>query len=99
MIAARRARQLQTGGKDPLVPEDNDKPSVLALREIAEGLITEAILNEPAMDKETAEMKAGLESPNPENVDLAIEKAMDAVVVAAPADSTQEEKNDNEDEG
>lgn len=98
MIAARRARQLQTGGKEPLVPEDNDKPTVLALREIAEGLITEEILNEPTMDKETAEMKAGLESPNPENADLAVEEAKDTVAVADPADSAQEEKNDNADE-
>lgn len=44
MIASKRARQLQTGGKDPLVNEDNDKPTVLALREIAEGLIDKSIL-------------------------------------------------------
>lgn len=44
MIAAKRARQIQTGGKDPMVPEDNDKPSVLALREIAEGLVDKSIL-------------------------------------------------------
>ncbi|AGV18163.1 DNA-directed RNA polymerase subunit kappa/omega [Vibrio alginolyticus] len=25
LIAARRARQMQTGGKDALVPEENDK--------------------------------------------------------------------------
>ena len=34
LIAARRARQMQTGGKDALVPEENDKPTVIALREI-----------------------------------------------------------------
>jgi DNA-directed RNA polymerase subunit omega len=44
MISSRRARQIQTGGKDPLVPVDNDKPTVLALREIAEGLIDASIL-------------------------------------------------------
>ena len=38
-LAAKRARQL-TLGKDALVDEDNDKPTVIALREIAEGLIT-----------------------------------------------------------
>ncbi|ABU69631.1 hypothetical protein VIBHAR_00629 [Vibrio campbellii ATCC BAA-1116] len=27
LIAARRARQMQTGGKDALVPEENDKPT------------------------------------------------------------------------
>ncbi len=44
LIAAKRARQIQMGA-DPLVPIDNDKPSVIALREIAEGLIDASILN------------------------------------------------------
>jgi DNA-directed RNA polymerase subunit omega len=39
MVASKRARQIATGGKDPLVPEEGDKPTVLALREIAEGRI------------------------------------------------------------
>lgn len=39
LLAARRARQIEQGA-DPLVPIENDKPTVLALREIAEGLIT-----------------------------------------------------------
>ena len=34
MVATRRARQLSRG-VDPLVPGENDKPTVLALREIA----------------------------------------------------------------
>ena len=40
MISSKRARQIQTGGKDPLVPADNDKPTVIALREIAAGLMS-----------------------------------------------------------
>jgi len=44
MVSSKRSRQLQTGGKDPLVAVDNDKPTVLALREIAEGLIDASIL-------------------------------------------------------
>ncbi len=38
-LAAKRARQL-TLGKDALVDVDNDKPTVIALREIAAGLVT-----------------------------------------------------------
>ncbi|MGP0939045.1 DNA-directed RNA polymerase subunit omega, partial [Serratia sp. CY74664] len=45
LVAARRARQIQTGGKDALVPEENDKYTVIALREIEEGLITSQILD------------------------------------------------------
>ena len=44
-LAARRARQIAMG-KDPLVEPDNDKPTVIALREIADGLIDEQILDE-----------------------------------------------------
>jgi len=44
MVAAKRARQIATGGKDPLVDEESDKPTVIALREIAENLVTPDIL-------------------------------------------------------
>ena len=45
LIATKRARQLILGA-EPLVERDNDKPTVLALREIAEGLIGPSILEE-----------------------------------------------------
>jgi len=38
LTATKRARQVAHGA-DPLVPEENDKPTVIALREIAEGII------------------------------------------------------------
>jgi DNA-directed RNA polymerase subunit omega len=38
LTAAKRAHQLELGAVDPLVPVDNDKPTVIALREIAQGL-------------------------------------------------------------
>lgn len=41
MLATKRARQIATSMAEPLVPIDNDKPTVIALREIAEGLINE----------------------------------------------------------
>jgi DNA-directed RNA polymerase subunit omega len=44
MVASKRARQLATGGKDPMVDEESDKPTVIALREIAEGHVTAEIL-------------------------------------------------------
>ena len=39
MVSSKRARQIATGGKEALVPIENDKPTVLALREIAAGLV------------------------------------------------------------
>ena len=38
LLATKRARQLAEG-VEPLLPVDNDKPTVVALREIADGLI------------------------------------------------------------
>ncbi|HTN35286.1 MAG TPA: DNA-directed RNA polymerase subunit omega [Marinobacter sp.] len=46
MLATKRARQLATKGAEPMVQEDNDKPTVIALREIAAGLISRDLLNE-----------------------------------------------------
>lgn len=43
LIAAKRARQLSMGAK-PLV-DDDDKPTVIALREIAEGFVDASILD------------------------------------------------------
>jgi DNA-directed RNA polymerase subunit omega len=46
LVATKRARQLASG-TEPFVPWENDKPTIVALREIADGLITPAILDEP----------------------------------------------------
>ncbi|QJC30166.1 DNA-directed RNA polymerase subunit omega [Enterobacteriaceae endosymbiont of Plateumaris sericea] len=45
LIAAKRARQIQIRGKSPLLSKENDKTTVLALREIEKGLINKKILN------------------------------------------------------
>ncbi len=46
MVSSKRARQLQIEGKEPLVSVDNDKPTVIALREIADGMVNAEILVE-----------------------------------------------------
>ncbi|MDC7886032.1 DNA-directed RNA polymerase subunit omega [Escherichia coli] len=62
LVAARRARQMQVGGKDPLVPEENDKTTVIALREIEEGLINNQILDvrerQEQQEQEAADLQA-----------------------------------------
>jgi DNA-directed RNA polymerase subunit omega len=45
LVAAKRARRVAHGA-DPMVELENDKPTVIALREIAEGHVTPAILEE-----------------------------------------------------
>ncbi len=45
LVATKRARQIEQG-KQPLLDLENDKPTVIALREIAAGLVGPAILKE-----------------------------------------------------
>ncbi|AWB66812.1 DNA-directed RNA polymerase subunit omega [Saccharobesus litoralis] len=45
LTAARRARQIASEGKEPLVEAGNDKATVVALREIEEGLISNDIMD------------------------------------------------------
>lgn len=44
MLATKRARQIAVQGAEPLVAEENDKPTVIALREIAENLVNPATM-------------------------------------------------------
>ena len=60
LIASRRARQIATGGKDPLVELENDKPTVLALREIEEGLITTSIMDDAERQEQVQQESAEL---------------------------------------
>ncbi len=54
LIAAKRARQLSMGA-EPLVELENDKPTVLALREIAENKINKSVLNEEVVPQDDIE--------------------------------------------
>jgi len=67
LVAAKRARQLSMGA-EPLVELENDKPTVLALREIAENKINKAVLEEEVVPQDDIEaMIEGelLQSPMP----------------------------------
>jgi DNA-directed RNA polymerase subunit omega len=44
-MASKRARQLATTSRDPLVEWDNDKPTLVALREIEAGLLDKETLD------------------------------------------------------
>jgi DNA-directed RNA polymerase subunit omega len=62
MVATRRARQMRRFGAEPLVPEENDKPTVIALREIAAGLISHEMLDaqDAATDDRRLEVTFGM---------------------------------------
>jgi len=57
MLATRRARGLRAYGNDPLVPEENDKATVIALREIAEGLISHEMLDSHEVSQEDEDVE------------------------------------------
>jgi len=67
LVASKRARQLSMGA-EPLVELENDKPTVLALREIAENKINKSVLEEEVVPQDDIEaMIEGelLQSPMP----------------------------------
>ncbi|TDR22778.1 DNA-directed RNA polymerase subunit omega [Marinicella litoralis] len=53
LMAAKRAR-LIANGQEPMVDEENDKPTVLALREIAEDKINDEVLAELELEAKRA---------------------------------------------
>ena len=80
MVASKRARQLATGGKDPMVDWDDDKPTVVALREIEEKLVgvLRSIFGRPELsinDQTTAKDVPGWDSLNHINIIIATEKS------------------------
>ena len=70
LVATKRARQISLGA-EPFIEQENDKPTVLALREIAEGLVTRDILDDTVEEEEVFETvepegEAETESESPE---------------------------------
>lgn len=74
LLATKRARQLAYG-QEAQVPWENDKPTVVALREIADGLVDVKILDEEVSKAQAAgveitaedmEIVPGVEMPEPE---------------------------------
>ncbi len=56
LLASKRARQLALG-TEPLVEWENDKPTVVALREIAENLVNDEMMRESLMSQQVEEEK------------------------------------------
>ena len=101
-VASKRARQLMNG-KEPTLEWDNDKATVLALREIAAGNITEEMLDEkPVINEEDglfeqteidAEIGALLNANTSETQDEIEAKSEDTLEVD---ENEVEAKSDNE---
>ena len=93
MVSSKRARQIQIEGKDPMLPVDNDKPTVLALREIAEGLVdAEILVEKPSVDLE--EEFASEESES-ETAQAADSEEAEAAPTAEATEATQDEESED----
>ncbi len=79
LVATRRARQLAKG-VEPFVPWENDKPTVVALREVEEGFVTAAILDERVEQDATGPLE-----------DLAMPEGGEAVAGDVPGVPTPQE--------
>jgi len=90
MVSSKRSRQLQTGGKDPLVSVDNDKPTVLALREIAEGLIDASILIAKPPSVELEELADEAAEAVEKVAEAAAAEAGETVEAVAAKEATEE---------
>lgn len=81
LVATKRARQILLGS-EPMVEIDKDKPTVTALREIADGLVTRDILTEqPAEDEMLTDFMSELD----ENGEAIVSEEATPAVVAESA--------------
>jgi DNA-directed RNA polymerase subunit omega len=95
LVATKRARQL-ANGVQPLVPWENDKPTIVALREIAEGLVGPSILEETVHsvfedDAEEAVSDAAEETAPPEAAVATDAEVPEATATAAEAATPDDE--------
>ena len=87
LVATKRARQISLGS-EPYVEPENDKPTVLALREIAEGFVTRDILNE-VIEEEVLEFVAEGETESEADELDALTAALQAELAGAAANEDQ----------
>tara|TARA_Y100000590_G_scaffold407832_1_gene498468 strand:+ start:50 stop:322 length:273 start_codon:yes stop_codon:yes gene_type:complete len=64
--ASKRARQLSTTSREPLVEWEDDKPTIVALREIEEGLLDKETLQE-TLDEDMLLDEFALNKPEPKD--------------------------------
>jgi len=87
LVATKRARQISLGS-EPFVDEENDKPTVIALREIADGLVTRDILKEPTEEELLEAITTEEEPAEPTELD-ALTAALQAELAGATGGATE----------
>lgn len=97
LLATKRARQLAYG-QEAMVEWENDKPTVVALREIADGLVSKTILDESEAAPEE-ELAGGVEISQEDMESVpGIEMAAQAPAPAAEDQATEAASTDDADE-
>lgn len=91
LLAARRARQIAIDGKKPLVDEENDKPTVIALREIEEDLISKETLDR--LEHQSPDLASPLS-----NIDAFDNENVESSDKITDTDNKDEDDFDDEDE-
>jgi len=95
LVASKRARQLAYG-RDSTLPWNNDKPTVLALREIAGGLVDASIMDEVSAQEHAQEsIVSEDELPGAESLPEQIQDEM-LEQVSEPAPQSQSDSDSDE---
>lgn len=71
-LATRRARMMYRTNSEPMIDPEDDKPTVIALREIAMGLVSHEVLDEhdAATQDEEVEMTFGVTDEQQQSEEL-----------------------------
>jgi DNA-directed RNA polymerase subunit omega len=88
LVAAKRAHQLNSGGFKSTLDVGNDKPAIVALREIEEGLIDKSILTE---EYEMEEELSAQDQINQQNLMSEVEEELSQVAVDEELDDLVED--------
>jgi len=88
LIAAKRAHQLNSGGFKSTLDVGKDKPAIVALREIEEGLIDKSILTE---EYEMEEELSAQDQINQQNLMSEVEEELSQVAVDEELDDLVED--------
>jgi DNA-directed RNA polymerase subunit omega len=88
LVAAKRAHQLNSGGFKSSLDVGKDKPAIVALREIEEGLIDKSILTE---EYEMEEELSAQDQINQQNLMNEVEEELSQVAVDAELDDLVED--------
>jgi DNA-directed RNA polymerase subunit omega len=88
LVAAKRAHQLNSGGFKSTLNVGKDKPAIVALREIEEGLIDKSILTE---EYEMEEELSAQDQINQQNLMSEVEEELSQVAVDEELDDLVED--------